>query len=245
MKKSKCRCFGNSYRRTTTINNYPALYDRLIPYIRKDSPDNPRKLISDGDKGIIDFAHFAATLEAYLTSSIIPRFWASWGGDLATGMKDTTVNISKKYETDSIYKGKTDQEIADATIGKATLKCNYCDFCSDFDAYRIAQILQEVYKNSMEETTSNFHLLSDTLQSFYTSHANLYTERFRWILEELGCSNTVGALKTAVKDKMNTKYVIGNKDISVLTLKGGNPSQEVVDMCCDSFANYICKMLEA
>lgn len=228
-------------------NKYPALYDRLIPYIRKDSPDNPRKLISDGEKGIIDFAHFAATLEAYLTSSIFPRFWASWGGDLATGMNDTTVNISKKYETDSIYYGKTDQEIADATIGKATLSCNYCDLCSDFDAYKIAQILKEVYENSTDETTFNFHLLSDTLQSFYTSHANLYTERFRWILEELGCSNTVGTLKAAIKFKMNTK-VIGIGDFgafSVMDLKGGNPSQEVADMCCDSFANYIYKMLEA
>lgn len=226
-------------------NKYPSLYNRLIPYIQKDSSNNPRKMISDGNKGIIDFSHFAATLEGYLTDSIIPRFWVSWGGDLATGMGNTTTNISNKNKPDSIYYGKTDQEIADATIGKATLSCSYSDLCSDFDAYKIAQILEEVYKNSTEETF-NFHLLSDTLQSFYTSHPNLYTERFHWILEELGCSNNVGALKSAVKDKMNTKVLgIGNFGlVSVMDLKGGSPSSEVVEMCCDSFANYICKMLE-
>lgn len=227
---------------------YPNIYNHLFPYIREENKNEGiiRQQISDGQKGIIDLAHFAAVLETYLTSSAIPDFWASWGGDLATGMGDTTSNIEHQDDENSIYYKKSIQEIADATIGNTEKRCNYCDLCSDFDAYKIAQLLTEKAANGTEETV-NFHLLSSTLQQFYTEHTKLYSERFNWISEELGCSNTVGSLSQAINDKMHTKVVgIGNLGfVTVMDLKGDSPSSDVIDVCCDSFANYICKMLES
>lgn len=228
---------------------YPNIYNHLFPYIREEKEGIIRQEISDGQKGIIDLAHFAAVLETYLTSSLIPDFWASWGGDLATGMSNTTAHIKDQEDENSIYYKKSIQEIADATIGNAESNCNYCDLCSDFDAYKIAQLLKEKPTNSTEET-ANFHLLSDTLQQFYTEHTKLYSERFNWISEELGCSNTVGSLSQTINRKMHLVILIGKpyyeytKEVTILGQKGGNPSVEVVDACCDSFANYICTMLD-
>ena len=224
----------------------PDIYNYMTTYIRE---GRLRKPISDGQKGIIDLAHFAATLEVYLTSSFIPDFWASWGGDLATGMSNTTSNIQSQDDESSIYYKKSIQEIADATIGKEGTDCNYSDLCSDFDAYKIAQILK---KKCVDQTdkTGKILFLSDILQQFYTEHTALYSERFHGISEELGCSNTVGSLSQAINDKMHMVIVIGKpyleftKEFTILGQKGGNPSEEVVDACCNSFANYICTMLD-
>lgn len=214
---------------------HPELFKHMEPYIHKDTKENPRKHVSDGDKGLIDLSHMAATLEAYLSIGLPPDFWAGWGGDLATGMADTTININNKMNDDSIYKGKTNQEISDATIGKATLSCNYSDFCSDFDAYKISQILKKEFKESTSETW-NFHLLSDTIEWYYTS---LYRNRFKWIGEELNCPLSLGSLNNSIYKKM-TGY---NEKKVLLKGKGKSPTDEIIELCCDSFANYIYAML--
>ena len=126
----------------------PDIWNHIYDYIKQDKSASPRLKMTDGDIGLIDFSHFAASLEAYLGNGLPPGFWASWGGDLATGMGDTTVNYNKRNDPGfEIYAGKTLQEIADATIGKETLRCNYTDFCCDFDAYKISRYLISEYKN--------------------------------------------------------------------------------------------------
>ena len=228
--------------------NFSSIYNHLKPYIRKEIPENKitRNLLSDGDRGFIDFAHLAATLETYLTYGApltnIPRFWASWGGDLATGMGDTTINIAHKNDADSKYKGKTDKEIADATIGKEGLRCNYTDFCSDFDAYKISRVLKEKFEQ--EKEAHNIHLLSETLDWYYSNYGKtLYSQRFKWILEELECGESLDNLKKEIKNKMNEKGGLKLVDITtVAERKGGSPTEEVFNLCCDSFANYIYTM---
>ena len=200
--------------------------------------------MSDGDRGLIDLAHLAATLESYLTTSIIPDFWAGWGGDLATGMADTTANINNNRGPGKPYEGMTDQEIADATIGKEGLQCNYTDFCCDFDAYKIAYELRRRFINEPAENW-NTHLLSDTIQWYYTYYTNLYHHRFLWVVEELGCSAQINEIKNTVKQFMYIEIadfgIIG--PINVLRLKGNSPNENVVEICCSSFANYIYKMI--
>lgn len=125
--------------------NNAELYSRLKPYIRKETSKEKRLLLSDGNIGLIDLSHMAATIEAYLGTGLPPSFWAGWGGDLATGMSDTTINYENKNKDGfEIYKDKDLQTIANMTIGKNTLTCNYSDFCCDFDAYAIQKKLEVI-----------------------------------------------------------------------------------------------------
>ena len=75
------------------------LYGRFYDYIIQ------KKLLSDSEIGLIDLSHFAATLEAYLTPGLPnpPHHWASWGGDLATGMADVTNRYNESKNITSIY----------------------------------------------------------------------------------------------------------------------------------------------
>lgn len=214
----------------------PGIWNRIYDYIKKDEINSHRLLVSDGETGTIDLSHFAATLEAYLSTGLSPDFWAGWGGDLATGMGDTTVNYNNKNEPGfEVYAGKTLQQIADATIGKESLRCNYTDFCCDFDAYKISRYLLEEYENSTEETW-NFHLFSDALMWYYSGQ---HRNRFLWICEELNCQPTLGALNAKIYEAMNGL----SEKLGLLILKGGRPTDEVNAACCDSFANYIYTMI--
>lgn len=213
----------------------PDIWNHIYDYIKQDNSVSPRLKMTDGDIGLIDFSHFAASLEAYLGNGLPPGFWASWGGDLATGMGDTTVNYSKRNDPGfEMYAGKTLQEIADATIGKETLRCNYTDFCCDFDAYKISRYLISEYKNSTEATW-NFHLFSDALTWYYSGQ---YNNRFSWICEELDCQPTIGSL-----DNKIYKFMTGIDEKVLLISKGNSPSGEVIKACCNSFANYIYTMV--
>ena len=215
-----------------TVKSDPSgVWSRIEPYIRL---ENKIKL-SDGDRGLLDLSHFAATLEAYLSNGLPPKFWAGWGGDLATGMHDTTINIANKIYPSSIYYGQTDREVANATIGKEGLSCNYTDFCSDFDAYKISEILKKSYSSA----GWNINILSDTLQWYYTSYYNLYKDRFKWITEELNCSTDLNSLKNTIYSTMNGTL----EQNGLLIMKGKNPSSEVNRYCCNAFANYIYSML--
>lgn len=215
----------------------PNIWDHFYDYIKKNVSNSPRLLMSDGEAGLIDLSHFAATLEAYLSTGLSPDFWAGWGGDLATGMADTTINYNNRNEPGyEIYAGKTLQEIADATIGKDNLSCNYSDFCCDFDAYKISRYLLEEYENSSEETW-NFHLFSDSLTWYYSE--GIYSNRFLWISEELNCQPTLGALNAKIYEFINGIQ----EHLFLLSSKGNGPTNEVISACCNSFANYIYTMI--
>ena len=205
-------------------DNYSTLWETIFPYIT-----NPPQKVTDGQRGSIDLAHFAASLETYLTGSIIPDFWGSWGGDLATGMQETTNSLQGRP-----YENLIIQETSDSIIGNELSFCNYTDFCSDFDAYKIAQLI------SKSSNTDNIHLLSDIMQNYYGLFTNLYSDRFKWILEELKCSgDDIFDLTLTIFNTMTGK---AEREI-LLPIKGGNPSDEVIMGCCLSFANYIYKMI--
>ena len=216
---------------------YGAVYDTLRPYICSEGNGQTRASVSDGDRGLMDLAHLAATLESYLTNTIIPDHWASWGGDLATGMTDTQINIDQNKDT--IYQGKSDWEIANATIGKHGLSCSYTDFCSDFDAYKISKMLQE----DSEANSSNRHYLSETIEKYYTKYDDLFTRRFTWIFEELDCQELrddyMGFAKKVVDEMAKDP-----DDFALINIfKGRWPKTEIIGYCCASFACYIYTMI--
>ena len=218
---------------------YGNVYDALRPYICSEENGSIRESVSDGDRGLMDLAHLAATLESYLTNTIIPDHWASWGGDLATGMTDTQINIDQNKDT--IYQGKSDWEIANATIGKHGLSCSYTDFCSDFDAYKISKMLQE----DSEANSSNRHYLSETIEKYYTKYDDLFTRRFTWIFEELDCldlQNDVEAFAQKIEEKMATPPF----DQLIIFIKGNTSlisRPQIIADCCVSFACYIYTMI--
>lgn len=219
-------------------SNHPDLWNRFYNYIKKET-NGHRSLMSDGRKGRIDFAHLMATLEGYQSKALVPHFWAGWGGDLATGMRDTTYNIKENTDPGELYYGKTVQQIADATIGNESLTCNYTDFCSDFDAYKIAQKILEYYENA-PHTGWNIHIVSDTIQWYYTTYANtLYTKRFEWITEELNCDPTFESLTAAIYKTMNSDL----EELGLLKLLAGDPTDKVNIACCRAFAHYIYTMI--
>ncbi len=222
-------------------NNHEGLWNKLLPFIRKEiANEQHRELVSDGEKGSIDLAHFAATLESYLTNTLIPDFWGSWGGDLATGMAQTKQNIEFQTGVGGKYEGKSVQEIANATIGNEELSCNYTDFCSDFDAYKVSRILKEEYANMGSVDTWDYHLLSQALQWYYTYYKEvLFTKRFQWVVEELCCAPTLSSINDTVYEWMQGFWA---RPILV-GLKGENPGEAVVEACCIAFANYVYTMI--
>ncbi len=209
-------------------SNNPELFSRISPYIS----NSDKELLKDNGTGVLDLSHLAATIEGYIAGGLVPSFWAGWGGDLATGMSDTTINCQHREEAGyEMYSGKSVQEIANMSIGKATLRCNYSDFCCDFDAYAIQ-------KHIKEDSSQSYHKLSDALNWYYTSE---YTNRFYQIYEELGCSMTLGSLREAVYEKMN-QFVESVPGVGLLALLGDSPTEEVNRACCNAFANYIYSM---
>lgn len=190
--------------------------------------------LSDAGIGSIDLAHLAATLEGYLSTGLPPSFWAGWGGDLATGMADTQNRYEKQNDAGyEIYAGKDVKAIAEMTVGNVDSRCNYSDFCCDFDAYGIKKIIERM----MKEEACNYRLLSSAMQEYYTSE---YVKRFEQIFDELDCPKTLGGLRNAVHEKMNGAA----EKVGLLPILAKNPSDSVNKACCDSFAEYIYSMLE-
>ena len=206
------------------------LYEKTMQYIRK---ENPLEL-HDGEGGIIDLPHLAATTEAYLSNGLAPKYWASWGGDLATGMADTTKRLASSNDPTSEYYGKSLQEIADMTIGNENSQCNYTDFCCDFDSYKIGTLVLEACQPGSQDEY-NIHLLSDILKQYY-QEKKLFRNRFQWIEEELDVHplHVMMEVELAMGESFDGKLLVD--------IKGGSPTPEVNKACCKSFSLYIITM---
>ncbi len=190
------------------------LYNSVLPYISTDDND-----ISDGQNGLLDLAHLAATLECYISSPFVPDFWTGWGGDLATAMADTT----------SVYKAnpiKNIQDIADLIVGGSS-QFNYSDMCADADAIKIASLA-----NNSNSTTNP---LSNSLNTYYTTYVQ---KRYSYYVPDINCKENLTALKEGIHKKINGKLEWAPK-AGLMVQKGNSPSTEVNIACCNAFANYI------
>ena len=207
-----------------------SLYEKTMQYIRG---KNALEL-HDGEGGIIDLPHLAATTEAYLSNGLAPKYWASWGGDLATGMADTTKRLATNSDPSSEYYGKSLQEIADMTIGNENSSCNYTDFCCDFDSYKIGTLILEACQPGSQDEY-NVHLLSDVLKRYYVEQ-QLFRNRFKWLEEELDVHplHLILEVETAMGGSFDGKLLVD--------IKGEGPTPEVNKACCESFCAYVLAM---
>lgn len=192
------------------IGKYKGLYEKLYSYIQEGSQ---QVMISDEHDGLIDLKHLAATSEAYFSITSVPASWVGWAGDLATSMKETTEYCKKN--------GADYQNAADIIVGATDTYFPYEDMCGDADAIGIAQLIGK--------STSSTHSFSESLINYYN---NYVSNRFEYIIEDLKCSDYLSAIKDAVKATMNQSTLL-------LQLLGDNPTDDVINACCNSFANYI------
>lgn len=221
-------------------NHYQDLWNRFYPFICQEETGQKRQLISDGGKGLLDLAHFAATLDGYVGTTLTPSYWTGWGGDFATGIAKTQEDIDTQKGVGGKYAGKSDQEIANATIGNEETSCNYTDFCCDFDAYKISKKIQETCDSLDATGEENYHVLSDSLYWYYTHYANLlFTKRFQWIVEELNCSPTMESIRSTVFEWLSGK----SEKAILLPRLADSPAESIVKNCCNAFANYIYTMI--
>lgn len=198
-----------------TNNSYA--YNQILQYINESSPS-----LTDGVGGEIDLAHLAATLEAYL-SSIIPAYWSGWGADLATGMADVTDGVGSGSVLDAAYR----------IIGSTTSSCNYSDFCCDADAIALSAMISSDIDNT--------NPLSTALASYY---AGSVSNRYEYILNEIGDPSSVSSLKDTIKAKMLADFPFNGIGMSVIDLKGKTdagvaPSAENIEASCIAAARYL------
>lgn len=70
-------------------SEYPSLNSALAKYIASDVA------VTDNIGGKNDPAHLALSTLAYTAFSLAPDYWASWGGDLATGIEDLHIAMEE------------------------------------------------------------------------------------------------------------------------------------------------------
>lgn len=196
--------------------NYAVLYQSLLPYMVKEGQtDTPvvAQMISDGHGGIIDLKHLAATTEGYFGTVLpIPKSWFGWGADLAT----TVPEIKEKVANfDGDYQAAADHIV----VGDST-NFPYEDYCSDADAYKIAELISS--------STSTTHSFSESLRNYYTSFSR---DRYKYILQDLGCLPNL----TSINDGVSS--TVCNAILEVL--KGDLLAGEAIEASANAFSNYL------
>ena len=152
--------------------------------------------------------------------SEVSKDWTGWCGDLATGVRST-------FETAD---GSTDyQYYADTTIGSVSSLCNYSDFCTDSDAIKIAELLN----NSSIS-------LSAAIEDYYTHwvdcrYSYLYARISRTYFgsQEVSMENFITLLKIYLKEPIAN---IGGLSDLMGVAKDNN---ECIEATCAAFAKYI------
>ncbi|MDD4370945.1 MAG: hypothetical protein PHD56_07725 [Anaerostipes sp.] len=181
--------------------------------------------LRDSGRGQLDLSHLSATLEGYISLTTPPSFWTGWGGDLATGMKDTTDALNSEYDSYEVSLK------AYETIGNIKSSCNFNDFCCDFDAIKLAKLVAE--KEVVTMTGLEFR---EIIEDYYT---NFYQNRFQYILEELGFTKDVDELE--LYKTVLSKMTGVEERLIMLVFLAKNPTEQVIQSCCEAFAKYIMK----
>lgn len=204
---------------------YKSLSENLKLYIKDD-----KNSVKDNIGGLNDVAHLALSTLAYVAISTAPDYWASWGGDLATGMKD--IHEYKKY-----YPDLSIQKVADLFIGshkenfpkdirdKIDIHCNYTDFCDDNDAIALSKIIKS--------KAATVHVLTDAMQEYYSNLSA--AKRYSQVAYDGLDFSSLENLYNSVVEKM--MYPIG--EVTPLKLLKGGATTEEQYAACRSFSNYL------
>lgn len=197
------------------------LYNRLQPYMVE---GENAVLVSDGQGGLIDFKHLAATAEGYFASSVLPDSWHGWAGDLATAIIDINSAVIN-------YTGY--QAAADAVIGDSSHSFPFEDICSDADAIKIAELVSA--------SSSRTHSFSEALRSYYNNYA---CNRFSYLVDDIGSLANLTSLKQKINDRLGVVLMaavsVYAKDLPDYEAALRDlPSIEAYVAGCNAFANYI------
>lgn len=187
------------------------LYNDLYEYAHTNE-----NALSDIFGGFTDVGHLAATIEGYLSATLLPGFWFGWGGDLASFMRSVEEKYNKK---EGSY-----LEIAKKTIGESGSGYAYPDMCSDADAIKIAKLL---------ENSTSSHPVSDVFSQYFSNEAELRISYYIMDLDNV--SLDLSNLTNAILNKMS-----GVLENTVLVPILGKPfNSELKTACCQAFAQYI------
>ena len=165
-------------------------------------------------QGFLDLGHFAATLEAYLGWTVIPDWWAGWGGDLVSVGKEISHNQDTRM-----------QECINA-VGMTNSNFNYADMCCDADAIKIASMVKEA---------SGDNPLSSAMRSYYGS--SLAENRFTHFLNDVGVAHTTTFVEI-YEGLFNNFGLL--EYAGLVNLKGGlSTTSADIEHLCLAFATYI------
>ena len=151
-----------------------------------------------------------------MSATLIPGFWFGWGGDLASLMKE----VDEKHDN-----GEGEYlDIAKRIIGESNSDFAYPDMCSDADAIKIAQMLQN---------STSSHPVSDVFGQYFLNEAELRISYYLMDLE--GYSLDLSNLKSAIFNKMSGLF----ENTVLIPILGEPFNGAVKNACCEAFAQYI------
>lgn len=198
-----------------TLHNQVASY-----FYYNGVPEDDNRTAKDCIGGRIDVAHFACSALAYVAHSLAFDYWASWGGDLASGMNNIQLYMNDN-ETEDV------QDAANMIIGASAENiasgCNYTDLCDDADAIGISRII--------ESKSIYTHLLSDSMCEYYSTLSTV--KRYsQYQFDDLSF-NSLNSLYTNLYEKLYVGIV------SPLDVFKKGASLDIQEAACWAFANYL------
>lgn len=226
--------YFNNYLR----DNYKNLYYRLENYIGEH-----REEVKDSCGGLNDIAHLAFSTLMKLIRSTTPDYWASWGGDLATGMEDLHY-YNKKYPgldlqalSDSLigaYPGERSRYLINNGIylkgddGRNKIQCNFVDLCDDADSIALAY--------SVGRDKDYIYSLSSSMENYYKGLSMRYRfEQYKYDGFEIDRPR-------AMKEMLIGKVANNHIDLNAFDHLKGNATTYEKECACDSLALYIYTM---
>ena len=187
------------------------------------SSNDYKYMLVGENESVIDFAHLAATTQSYYTT-LIPKFWTGWGGDLATAMARVQNRKGGSLSIDEL----ANEIVCSGVVGNDGKESpfNYSDNCCDADAIKIAELISNSinYENPV----------SSAVEEYYSKYS---VDRYKYYI------NDIYPLRIASYDIYVKVYYlmtqVFSNGINVITMKGGGATDDVVRSCCEAFANYI------
>ncbi|MGL4874861.1 MAG: N-acetylmuramoyl-L-alanine amidase family protein [Clostridium sp.] len=209
------------------LKNHNSFHNKMVKYINRSANININNIE-------IDLPHLAATILGYTNDLIsnppsiaIPNFWIGWGGDLATAMSDTT-----KYKLGE-YKDYTEQYIADNLVIGKDSSCSKLDIEADIDAIWFAK----------KYTTERFDVV---FEKYYFSVTSKVRKEVILNMEfnspiSISQKDFIFSIKSLMIGLQGFNYPKFGGKLKLKASYNGTeePTNNVIDAICTSFAKYI------
>ena len=159
-----------SYRSPTWIITAGKINESYLNYVNnKDSSLYnffKKLLLIDNSGNIIDFVHAIATLDGYY-STLIPKFWSGWEGDVGTFAQFLNAKTGNSQDYDTLV------SLAKRRIGTEGSTISEDDILADIDGHLLFYMIK-----------NNNYKLSEALAGYYSG--NLYKSRYSRFVNSMG-----------------------------------------------------------